>query len=81
MPGIFVCTGITSSPAITFPIVSPACTASAIPLRGRNTPAAGEWITRSAPYPATIPGTPVLGIAHPESIIRPRSCPRMVSMT
>ena len=46
------------SPA--YPTHSPALTMSPIAWSDLNTPAAGLWITRSSPYPAMIPGTPVL---------------------
>ena len=71
IPVICVFTGISSLPDTTVPIVSPARTSLPISFSCRKCPAAGEWITRSAPYPPMIPGMPVLAAAQPEETTAP----------
>ena len=46
-------------------MVSPSRTQSPMRRSACNWPVAGLWMTRSAPWPAMMPGTPVLGAACP----------------
>ena len=77
------------TPEIEARINSPSTTAIGSPFSTRspiwrisvNTPSFGARSTRSVVKPLILPGMPVFGSAAPSRMTRPRSCPRIVSIT